>query len=163
MDPKQCSIGIQLHRGAAPDRIVVLIRGSISLLDGGHVSQRVVNLYFEYVYELNTAEAVPQPFAFVPREWCALVQYDPVWELHASVEEELANGLADTPCVVPRHERIASPDDRVFDLAESVLKPLAARAVDVAASEHNVVTPLGSAVDAESEPNKGCVIREIVK
>lgn len=52
------------------------------------------------------------------------------------------------------HEWIASADDWVLDLAESILEALAARAVDMTASENNVVAALRIGIDAESKTDK---------
>ena len=90
------------------------------------------------------------------------MQHHAPGKLHAGIEKELADGLAGPARILLRHEGVLVADDRVFDLAQPVLKAFAARAIDMAASEHDMRAPLSAPVDAEPKSDEGSIVIKAV-
>jgi hypothetical protein len=57
----------------------------------------------------------------------ALVKNNSFWEPKAGVEEKLANCFSGPARIIFGHERIPAANDRILDLAQPVLEPLASR------------------------------------
>ena len=86
------------------------------------------------------------------------MKYNATGKRLTSIEKQLADGVTHSSSIIFRHKRVAPADDGILDLAESILKPLAAPIVDVAASEDYMVAALCARIDAKSQSNKSRIV-----
>ena len=70
----------------------------------------------------------------------------------------MSDRLSDSPSVVEPHEGILSSDHGILDLAQSELKPLPLRIVEMAAPENDLVAFRRLAVNAHTKSNKRGVL-----